>query len=210
MEPVATPDVEPGTADYWDHRYATIGDTQVSWFQDQPVTSLSVIGKVAGPSASVVDVGGGASRLVDHLLELGYRDLTVVDLSQEALRASHDRIGEAPVTWIASDIREWQPARAFDVWHDRAAYHFLTDPDDQQRYWQLVRDSVVPGGHVVIATFAEDGPESCSGLPVVRYGAEQLREVMGDGFVVLESMPEQHVTPTGGTQSFQWTVAQRS
>jgi trans-aconitate methyltransferase len=172
-------DADPGSAEYWDHRYASVGDAKVSWFQGEPTISLDLIARVAGAGSSVVDVGGGASRLVDHLLALGFRDLTVVDLSQEALRASRDRVGEAPVTWIAQDVRDWQPARTFDVWHDRAAYHFLTDPDDQQRYWQLVHDSVVAGGHVIVATF-------------------------------LDSAREQHVTPTGGSQSFQWVLAQRS
>lgn len=199
----------PGTAEYWDQRYAAIGDVNVSWFQDAPVVGLALIDGVADSGASVVDVGGGASRLVDHLLERGYRDLTVVDLSAESLRASRDRVGEAPVTWIATDIRDWQPARTFDLWHDRAAYHFLTDPDDQQHYWQLVHDTVVPGGHVIVATFADDGPEQCSGLPVTRYSASQLAVAMGERFTVLESRSEQHTTPTGGTQSFVWVLARR-
>ena len=200
----------PGSAEFWDHRYATIGDTSVSWFQDKQVISLELIDRVADPQASVVDVGGGASRLVDHLLERGHRDVTVVDLSQQALHASRDRIGEAPVSWVVTDIREWQPDRTFDVWHDRAAYHFLTDAGDQQRYWQLVRDSVPHGGHVVIATFAEDGPTMCSGLPVTRYSVAELEQAMGEGFTVLESRREQHTTPAGGTQSFVWLLAQRS
>jgi SAM-dependent methyltransferase len=202
-------ELAPGTAEYWDQRYSAVADTDVSWFQSEPLISLDLIGRVAGPTASVVDVGGGASRLVDHLLELGFRDVTVLDLSQEALRTSRDRVGEAPVSWVAQDIREWQPARTFDVWHDRAAYHFLTDQDDQRRYWYLVRDSVVPGGHVLIATFAEDGPTMCSGLPVKRYSADELKAAMGAGFTVIETRREQHVTPSGGTQSFQWTLAQR-
>jgi SAM-dependent methyltransferase len=200
----------PGSDAYWDHRYATIGDTQVSWFEDTPQTSLSLIERVSGNAASVVDVGGGASRLVDALLERGYRDLTVVDLSQEALTASHARIGEAPVSWVVTDIRDWQPDRTFEVWHDRAAYHFLTDPDDQQRYWHLVRESVPSGGHVVIATFAEDGPEMCSGLPITRYSAADLEAAMGEGFRVVDTLRQEHATPAGGTQSFVWVLAERS
>ncbi len=205
-----TAEPTPGSGGYWDHRYATIGDANVSWFQADPTASLDLIGQVASTSAGVVDVGGGASRLVDNLLALGFRDLTVVDLSQEALNAAHGRIGEAPITWVVSDVREWQPDRTFDVWHDRAAYHFLTDPDDQQAYWQLVHDSVVPGGHVIVATFAEDGPEMCSGLPITRYSAAELAAAMGERFVVVETRREQHTTPTGGTQSFIWLLAQRS
>jgi 2-polyprenyl-3-methyl-5-hydroxy-6-metoxy-1,4-benzoquinol methylase len=206
------PEAEPtsGSAAYWDHRYATIGDTNVSWFQDTPETSLALIGQVADHHASVVDVGGGASRLVDRLLAAGCRDVTVVDLSQQALNAAHQRIGEAPVAWVVTDVRDWQPDRTFDVWHDRAAYHFLTDPDDQRHYWHLVRESVPRGGHVIVATFAEDGPEMCSGLPITRYSQAELETAMGEGFTVLDSRREQHVTPTGGTQSFRWLLAQRT
>ena len=199
-----------GLAEHWDVRYASVGDTAVSWFQEEPTTSLEFINSVAAPGASVADVGGGASRLVDRLLAEGYRDITVVDLSAQALQASRERVGEAPVAWVVSDVREWQPVRTFDVWHDRAAYHFLTDPDEQQNYWELVRESVPHGGHVVIATFAEDGPETCSGLPVQRYSAEDLAGTMGDGFEVLRTLREVHTTPSGGTQSFQWTLAVRT
>jgi SAM-dependent methyltransferase len=202
-------DVQPGTAEYWDARYSTIGSQNVSWYQEEPAISLALISAVAPTGSSVVDVGGGASHLVEALLDAGYRDLTVVDLSAEALRASHERVGAAPVTWVASDIREWQPARAFDVWHDRAAYHFLTDLDDQDHYWQLVRETVPIGGHVVIGTFAEDGPESCSGLPVTRYSSAMLHAAMGDGFAVVETRPEVHRTPSGATQSFTWLAAER-
>jgi SAM-dependent methyltransferase len=205
----AAADPVPGSEAYWDHRYATIGDTQVSWFEESPTTSLLLVERVSDPSQSLVDVGGGASRLVDALLERGYRDLTVVDLSQEALTAAHARIGEAPVSWVVTDIRDWQPDRTFDVWHDRAAYHFLTDPDDQQRYWHLVRESVPAGGHVVIATFAEDGPQMCSGLPITRYSAAELEAAMGDGFALLDTVRHQHSTPAGGAQSFLWLLAER-
>lgn len=198
------------TAEYWDGRYAEIGDTNVSWFQPTPEMSLRLIGRVSEPRHSVVDVGGGASRLVDHLLDRGYHDLTVVDLSQQALSAAHDRIGDAPVHWVVSDVRDWQPDRTFDVWHDRAAFHFLVDPDDQRHYWDLVRASVPVGGHVVVATFAEDGPQMCSGLPVHRYSAEGLAAAVGEGFTVRDTLREEHTTPTGACQSFVWVLADRS
>lgn len=201
---------EAGSAEYWDDRYSRVVDTEVSWYQEHPEASLGLIQQVSDSSASVVDVGGGASRLVDHLLEAGYRDITVVDISSQSLATGLERIGDAPVTWIASDVRDWQPARTFDVWHDRAAYHFLTDPDDQQHYWQLVHDTVPVGGHVVVGTFAEDGPESCSGLPVQRYRATDLTAAMGERFTVVDAQREQHVTPSGGTQSFQWILAVRN
>lgn len=198
------------TAEYWDGRYADIGAANVSWFQASPEISLMLIRRAAGTTAGVVDVGGGASTLVDFLLGAGYHDLTVVDLSQQALHDARARVGEAPVHWVVSDVRDWQPDRTFDVWHDRAAYHFLTDPAEQQHYWDLVRESVPAGGHVVMATFAEDGPEMCSGLPVHRYSAEGLAAAMGEGFEVLETLREEHTTPSGGTQSFQWLLAQRT
>lgn len=182
----------------------------VPWCQDAPGTSLGLIAQVADQRASVVDVGGGASRLVDRLLEAGHRDVTVVDLSQRALTDAHARVGEAPVSWVVTDIRDWQPDRTFDVWHDRAAYHFLTDPDDQQRYWHLVRESLPHGGHVIVATFAEDGPEMCSGLPVARYSQAGLEAAMGEGFTVLDTRRERHTTPAGGTQSYLWLLAQRA
>ena len=198
------------TAEYWDGRYSDIGDTEVSWFQATPETSLMLIERVGDPRHGVVDVGGGASRLVDHLLERGYHDLTVVDVSQQALSVARERVGNAPVHWVVSDVREWQPDRTFDLWHDRAAYHFLVDPDEQRHYWDLVRASVPAGGHVVISTFAEDGPQMCSGLPVHRYSGAGLAAAMGEGFVVRETVREEHVTPSGGTQSFVWLLAQRT
>ncbi|MFY9231564.1 MAG: class I SAM-dependent methyltransferase [Candidatus Nanopelagicales bacterium] len=198
------------TADHWDSRYADIGDTAVSWFQPIPQVSLDLIASISGPVDSVVDVGGGASRLVDHLLAKGYHDLTVVDLSQESLGASRARVGQAPVHWVQTDIRDWQPDRTFHVWHDRAAYHFLTDVQDQQRYWTLVRESLPVGGHVVVATFADDGPEMCSGLPVQRYTEQDLVAAMGESFTPVATQREEHVTPSGGTQSFVWVVARRT
>ncbi len=197
------------TAEYWDGRYAGIDDTTVSWYQETPDISLMLIDRVSEPRAGVVDIGGGAGRLVDHLLAHGYHDVTVVDLSQQALNMARDRVGVAPVHWVVSDVRDWQPDRTFDVWHDRAAYHFLVDADEQLRYWELVRSSVPLGGHVIMATFAEDGPQTCSGLPVHRYSADGLAASMGEGFRPVESLREEHTTPSGGSQSFVWVVAER-
>lgn len=198
------------TAPHWDDRYDRVGETSVSWFQEDPRPSLELIERVADAQASIVDVGGGASRLVDRLLERGHRDLTVVDLSRRALNLARRRVGDAPVAWVVADVREWQPDRGFDVWHDRAAYHFLTDPHDQRQYWDLMRECVPHGGHVVIATFADDGPATRSGLPVVRHTESALAEAMGDGIAVVETRREQHVTPTGGMQDFVWVLAQRT
>lgn len=197
------------TAEHWDARYVDVGSTNVSWFQESPQASLDLITGVAEPSAALVDVGGGASRLVDALLDRGFHDITVVDLSQQALAESHARVGDAPVHWVVADVRDWQPEQAFDVWHDRAAYHFLVDADEQQRYWDLVRATVPVGAHVVMGTFAEDGPQMCSGLPVHRYSAGDLAAAMGEGFEILDTVREEHVTPTGGVQSFTWVLARR-
>ena len=201
----------PGDAIYWDDRYRTIGHANVSWFQHRPLLSLRFIESIDPPKeARIVDVGGGASALVDCLLDDAFMNLTVVDLSQAALDEASARISGNAVEWIQADIRTWRPAQDFDIWHDRAAYHFLTDPGDQQRYWRMVRDHLVPGGHIVIATFAEDGPLQCSGLDVARYSPEQLIAAMGEGFTPITTEREIHHTPSGGEQPFTWVLARRS
>lgn len=205
----------PGSADYWDHRYESIGATNVSWFQATPQPSLEAIAALGvSTSAAIVDVGGGASTLVDELLARGFADITVIDLSQRALDTAAARLASNPhvgsVAFIRTDIREWQPDRDFDLWHDRAAYHFLTDPTDQRRYWELVSEHLRPGGHVIIATFAEDGPEMCSGLPVQRNSPEQLLAAMGGNFTKVSTQRETHTTPSGGQQRFVWVTARRN
>jgi SAM-dependent methyltransferase len=200
----------PGDAVYWDDRYRTVGHANASWFQHRPLLSLRLIEELdVTEDAAIVDVGGGASALVDCLVDEGFVDVTVVDLSQAALDEARERIPNSPVEWIQGDIRSWVPTRVYDVWHDRAAYHFLTEQVDQQRYWQTVRDHLHRGGHLIVATFAPDGPESCSGLPVQRYSVEDLAAVMGEGFRVVGSEDELHHTPGGGEQSFTWVVATR-
>jgi len=158
-------------ATHWDNVYATKGEAEVSWFQDNPAISLEMI-RATNPDrgAEIIDIGGGASRLVDALLQDGYRHLTILDLSANALEASKKRIGAAASTvdWIVADATSWRPARTYDVWHDRAAFHFLTDPHDRTAYVERLRIALAPGGQVIIATFAPDGPEKCSGLPVQR------------------------------------------
>ncbi len=203
-----------GPSEYWDNRYSSIGETKVSWFQPSAAASVDAIAALnPHSSASIVDVGGGASTLVDELLARGFTDVTVVDLSQVALGIAESRLAhkrsEHRATFVHADIRQWQPLRTFNIWHDRAAYHFLTNPADQRHYWDLVRAHVPAGGHVVIATFAEDGPEMCSGLPVQRNSAEQLKDSMGEGFTLLSSHRETHTTPSGGEQPFTWVTARR-
>jgi SAM-dependent methyltransferase len=199
-----------GDAEHWDERYRTVGSTAVSWFQPQPTTSLRLLAQAgAGAGSRVVDVGGGASLLVDALVALGAR-VTVVDLSSAALAEARARLGDAPVAWVAADVRTWRPDGVLDLWHDRAAYHFLTDEADRRRYWDLVRAHVPAGGHVVIATFAEDGPQMCSGLPVVRHSPDELVAAMGSGFETVRTERETHVTPSRGEQRVVWVLARRT
>ncbi|MDP2288336.1 MAG: class I SAM-dependent methyltransferase [Actinomycetota bacterium] len=199
-----------GLSEHWDERYRKIGSTDVSWFQAEPLMSIRLIGSLdLLLTDPIVDVGGGASLLVDRLCELGFADLTVVDLSVQALEESKARVGNSGIEWIAADVRQWQPKRQFVLWHDRATFHFLTEVSDQHRYWDIASGHLTPGGHVVIGVFAHDGPQTCSGLPVRRYDIEELAAVMGPSFAILEHEYESHVTPAGASQAFLWVVAQR-
>ena len=191
---------------HWDKVYATKGEAEVSWFQKNPSTSLAMI-RAANPDreAAIIDIGGGASRLVDALLQGGYRDVSVLDLSANALDAAKRRIGQgaAMVDWIVADATTWRPAKTYDVWHDRAAFHFLTDPRDRAAYVERLRSALARGGHVIIATFALDGPEKCSGLPVQRHDSASLLAELGPEFELVETHRETHHTPWGSTQAFQ-------
>ncbi|MCP3404587.1 trans-aconitate 2-methyltransferase [Bradyrhizobium sp. CCGB01] len=197
---------------HWDNVYATKGETEVSWFQDSPAISLDMI-RSASPDhgTAIIDIGGGASRLVDALLRDGYRDLAVLDLSGNALEAARRRIGAAASTvdWIVADVTTWQPPKTYDVWHDRAAFHFLTDPRDRAAYVERLRSAVAPGGHVIIATFAPDGPEKCSGLPVQRHDSASLAAELGSEFELVETRSEVHHTPWDSTQAFQFSRFRR-
>ncbi|MCA1415590.1 class I SAM-dependent methyltransferase [Bradyrhizobium sp. NBAIM20] len=199
-------------SNHWDHVYATKGEAEVSWYQDSPAISLAMI-RAAGSDrdTTIIDVGGGASRLVDALLQDGYRDIAVLDLSANALAAAKKRIGQAASTvdWIVADATTWRPARTYDVWHDRAAFHFLTDPRDRVAYVERLRSAVRPGGHVIIATFAPDGPEKCSGLPVQRHDSVSLAAELGPEFKLVETRSETHHTPWHSTQAFQFSRFRR-
>jgi 2-polyprenyl-3-methyl-5-hydroxy-6-metoxy-1,4-benzoquinol methylase len=197
----------PNRQAHWENVYQTKGERDVSWFQENPEISLDLIRATgAGTAASIVDIGGGASRLADALLDEGYRSVTVLDLSDKALATSRARIGAraAQVNWVVADVTMWQPAGAFDVWHDRAAFHFLTDLRDCLAYGECVRKAVRPGGHVIIGTFAPDGPERCSGLPVIRHDHATIAEVLGSPFKLAESRRHEHKTPGGVVQRFQF------
>ena len=197
---------------HWQKVYLEKGEQEVSWTQLSPEPSLGLIERFA-PSrqASIVDIGGGSSRLVDALCEHGYEAITVLDLSEAALASARLRLGPrgASVQWIAADVTKWKPPHAFDLWHDRAAFHFLVDASDRQAYLDRLVSGVKHGGHAIIATFALDGPEKCSGLPVQRYDPAGLRATVGDTFDLIEHQPHRHVTPWGAVQSFQFSVLRK-
>lgn len=196
--------------DHWQNVYETKAESSVSWFQETPETSLRLIGQHAAPGASVIDIGGGASRLVDHLLDRGY-GVAVLDIAEAALDKSRHRLGDrqARVEWIAADITLWKPAKAFDVWHDRAVFHFLTEAVDRQAYAQAMAAGVKPGGMAVIGTFALNGPERCSGLPVCRYDAAGLAAQFAEHFRLIGKLAETHRTPGGSAQNFQFAILAR-
>lgn len=199
--------------DHWEKVYSTKPTDGVSWYQEHADRSLDLIrGTGVRPDASIIDVGGGASTLVDDLLREGYASLTVLDLSGAALAAARTRLGQraSEVTWLEADItRAGLPAQAYDVWHDRAVFHFLTSEDDRKAYVETVLRAVKPGGHVIVATFAEDGPLQCSGLPVRRYSADELHAEFGQPFTLLRHQREEHHTPFGTVQKFVYCYCRR-
>jgi len=196
--------------DHWEQVYRTTLPTQVSWYQSHALRSLDLIRRVSPPpNGPIIDVGGGASSLVDDLLDAGYRDLTVLDLSATALAAAQARLASraAHIRWIEADILEvLLPVARYAVWHDRAVFHFLTTSADRARYVAQVRRVVRPGGFVLIATFADDGPTRCSGLDVVRYSPESLHGEFGAGFRLETSEREEHLTPGGARQAFMYNL----
>lgn len=195
---------------HWQGVYVTKGETSVSWYQDRPGTSLDLIQRWARPGARVIDVGGGASRLVDNLVDLGY-SVTVLDIAEAGLEKAKARLGEAAakVSWAVADITQWRPPNSVDVWHDRAVFHFLTADDDRRAYAAAMAAALAPGGHAIIGTFALDGPERCSGLPVCRYDPRGLASQFADAFTLVEDTPEEHLTPGGNIQRFQFSVLRR-
>ncbi|PFG52602.1 methyltransferase family protein [Marinobacter sp. LV10R520-4] len=200
--------------EHWEGVYSTKAMDSVSWFQEHAEHSLQFIeGTGASPSAPIIDIGGGASTLVDDLLVKGYSNLTVLDLSVAALSAARIRIGPSAdaVHWISADITKVElPVHAFDVWHDRAVFHFLTAPEDRHAYVQAVLRAVKPGGHVIVATFAEDGPTQCSGLPVMRYSAAELYAEFGERFTLAQHDKVEHHTPFGTVQQFTYCYFRKS
>jgi SAM-dependent methyltransferase len=197
---------------HWATVYATKADDSLSWFEETPALSIRLIEQATDARRSVIDIGGGASRLPDALLDLGFADIACLDLSAEAQRIARDRLGERGdrVRWIVADITRWTPDRRYDVWHDRAAFHFLTEPADQACYATALSGALAPGGVAIIGTFAPDGPERCSGLPVARHDSASLAAILGDGFTLLSDKYHEHRTPSGAVQNFQFSTFRRN
>jgi SAM-dependent methyltransferase len=202
-----------GRQAHWENVYATKGENEVSWFQESPAPSLDLIVQAgATRESAIIDIGGGASRLVDNLVEQGFEDVTVLDLSAAALAAARSRLAghlgaaAARVAWIVADATRWEPARVYDIWHDRAAFHFLTDAGDRAAYIARLGRGLRIGGHAIIATFALDGPEKCCGLPVARYDGASLGRTLGAAFNLIHTELQAHATPWGSRQNFQFSI----
>lgn len=197
---------------HWNTIYSGRDIDSLSWFQETPDLALSWIGDLdLDPDAPIVDVGAGASSLVDGLLVTGHQDVTVLDVAEAGLDVARRRLGEQAerVDWITVDVLEWVPVRCFVLWHDRAVLHFLTDPQDQRRYAALLADTVADLGYALLAGFAPDGPTHCSGLPVVRRSADEIAALAGVAFTAVRTGQELHRTPSGADQPFAWALLRR-
>jgi len=196
---------------HWESIYKTKSVTEVSWFEATPQVSLELIHSVATLRSRIIDVGGGASRLVDCLLQEHFESVTVLDLSSAALDLVKHRLGELAdrVEWIVADVTQVESLGHFDVWHDRAVFHFLTEAADRRRYVDLLRRSLSPGGHLIIGTFGPDGPLKCSNLEICRYDAASLKQELGPGFQLVREFPYTHITPSGKDQKFTFCLFRR-
>lgn len=193
---------------HWEKIYKKSVPGEFSWFQDVPHTSLHLISRLKRhPLDRLVDIGGGDSMLVDELLKRDYRDITILDISKEAIQRARKRLKDkdGSVRWLVKDILQFESHDKYDIWHDRACFHFMTDPMDRDRYIDIMRRSLRKGADLVLGTFADNGPEKCSGLDVVRYDEELLQGVLGDEFYLLSVFRESHTTPSGRDQNFIFT-----
>ncbi len=190
---------------HWEGVYATKAPAEVSWYQPVPAKSLTLIRSTGVPlTAPILDVGGGASTFVDHLLDAGYRDVSILDIASGALAQTRARLGAIAdqITWIEADVTEFEPSRSYAVWHDRAVFHFLTEAADREQYLDVLRSALQPQGHFVLATFGPEGPTRCSGLEVQRYSIDQVEALVGPDFRLRAHEVEEHRTPMGITQQF--------
>ncbi len=191
--------------EHWEHVYSDKETTEVSWYQQCPENSLKLI-KATGvsKSASIIAIGGAASTLVDFLLAAGFQNLSVLDISSGAIEHAKSRLAQhaEKIKWIEQDVTKFRVEQPFEVWHDRAVFHFLTDADDRACYVKAMSDALEPGAHAIIATFNLDGPDKCSGLEIVQYSPETLSAIFCEGFELIETSTEHHETPSGVSQSF--------
>ena len=199
------PGAHPEWKSHWEEIYTERRPAEVSWFQSHPEHSLALIKQTGlGKRAGVIDIGGGTSTLVDHLLEAGYENIAVLDIASIAIARVQARLGKraGEVTWIESDVSGHAPESLYDIWHDRAVFHFLTHARDREHYLEALSRSLKPDGQVIIATFSENGPSQCSGLDVVRYSPMTLSQALGPQYHLVETLTEEHHTPGGGLQEF--------
>ena len=192
---------------HWENVYKDKSALEVSWYQSEPLLSLQLIHNAELASdAAIIDVGGGASVLIDHLCDEGFSNAAVLDISANALACAKERLGDKAknVEWFDEDVTSFNPPHQFSLWHDRAVFHFLTDALDRHRYVEVLNRALIPGGHLIIAAFAIGGPEKCSGLDIVQYDAEKLKAELGDGFELLEELTELHLTPSNAEQQFSY------
>jgi ubiquinone/menaquinone biosynthesis C-methylase UbiE len=190
---------------YWDNIYLTRKSDEFSWTQENPKTSLDFIHSFYLPKqASIIDVGGGDSRLVDKLIEEGFEDITVLDISEHPLKRAKERLGEKGkrVNWVVSDITEFETEKTFDLWHDRATFHFLTNAGQKYKYLERAGKNIKDGGLLIIGTFSENGPKKCSGLEIKQYSEAELKEQVKKGFKKIKCLTEDHKTPSGTLQNF--------
>ena len=197
---------------HWDHVYQTKPETEMSWYESEPSISLRLIQACAPQGGRIIDVGGGASPLVDHLVKAGVWDVTVLDVSSAALQMAQTRLGEqaALVHWVQADITQSEALGEFDVWHDRAVFHFLVETADRAAYLSRLRKSLRPGGHLILGTFSLQGPDKCSGLPVCRYDALSLAATVGSGYSLVQQLEHVHQTPAGARQLFNFCTFQKA
>jgi trans-aconitate methyltransferase len=192
---------------HWEKIYESNSPQKVSWYQDEPTLSMRLIRDTRIPNdAPIIDVGGGASTLVDRLLDASYSNISVLDISASAMLHARERLADkaAEIEWYNEDITGFNPPHRFALWHDRAVFHFLTSQDDRNKYLNVLKQSLEPGGHVIIMTFAVGGPQKCSGLEIMQYDEEKLMVEFGQEFELLETGHQDHVTPAGSEQKFAW------
>ena len=197
---------------HWDGIYESKKMEDVSWFQSEPKVSLRLIESVARKDSAIIEIGAGNSFLSERLLDRGFSAITVLDISSLALDLLGSQLGERAyqVERIEVDVLGWEPQRAFDIWHDRAVFHFLIDPEDRKKYLELTERAIKKDGFLILGTFALDGPEKCSGLNTARYDGASLQSLFSDGFTLLSSEREAHITPSGSVQNFTWVILQRT